>query len=94
MEGSATDEGPDGWESPTDNGDSLTTSRVSTNEEEWEVESESSHEEEIIEEPMEEEDTKSVGSVTMDTTLGSFAPSSQEAGWLEGSFDLGHPAGR
>ena len=94
MEGSLTDEtdeGSDGWESSTDSGDSCATSRVSTSEEEregniWEVESESSHEKEIAEEPMEEEDTESVGSAAMDTTLGSVAPSSQEARQLEDSW--------
>ena len=42
---------------------------------------------------MEEEDTESVGSAVMDTTLGSVAPSSQEARWLEDPLDLSHPAG-
>ena len=36
-EGSLTDEGPDGWESPTDSGDSLATSCVSTSKDEGEV---------------------------------------------------------
>ena len=93
-----TDEGPDGQESPTDSGDSHATSLVSTSEEEgeadrWEVESESSHEGEITEEPMEEVDTKSVGSAMIDTTLGSIAPSSQEVRWHEDLLDLGHLAG-
>ena len=42
---------------------------------------------------MEEEDTDFVGSATMDTTLGSVVPSSQEAGQLEARLDLGHLAG-
>ena len=51
-----TDEGPDGWESPTDSGDSRATSRVSTSEEEWEADrwvvgSESSHKEELLKSP-------------------------------------------
>ena len=100
MEGSLTDEtdeGPDGHKSPMDSGNSLVTSHVSTSEEEqevdrWKVESESSHEEEITEEPMEEEDTKSVGSATTDTTLGSIVPSSQEARQLEVPLDLSSPA--
>ena len=71
---------------------------MSTSEEEqetdrWEVESESSHEEEITKEPMEEEDTELVGSATTDTTLGSVVPSSKEAGWLEDPLDLSHLAG-
>ena len=100
-EGSPTDEtdkGPDSQESPTDSGDSCATSHVSTSEQKrevdrWEVESENSHEEEITEEPMEEGDTKSVGSAGTDTTLGSIVPSSLEAGWLEDPLDLGHSAG-
>ena len=100
MEGSPTDEtdkGHDGRESPTDSGDSLATSCVSTSEEEeeadkWEVESESSHEGEITEEPMEEEDTESVASAMTDTTLDSVMSSSQEAGWHEDPLDRSHPA--
>ena len=100
MEGSLTDEtdkGPDGWDSPMDSGNSIATSHVSTSEEEgeadrWEVESESPCEGEITEEPMEEEDTESVGSAVTDTTLGSGVPSSQEAGWHEDPSDFGHPA--
>ena len=59
----------------------------------WTVGCESSHEEEITKEPMEEEDTESVGSVTTDTTLGSITPPSQEARWLEDPLDLSHLAG-
>ena len=59
----------------------------------WEVEGQSSHEEQITKEPMEEEDTESVGNAVTDTTLGSTVPSSQEAGWLEDPLDLGHLAG-
>ena len=75
-------------DSPMDSGDSCATSCVGTNEEEWEmdrqeVDSESSHEDEITKEPMEEEDTELVGSATTDTTLGSVTSSSQEAGCLK-----------
>ena len=70
---------------------------MSTSEEEgeadrWEVESESPCEGEITKEPMEEEDTESIGSAVTDTTLGSSAPSSQEARKCEDPSDLGHPA--
>ena len=93
-----TDDGPNGWESPTDSGDSCATSRVSTSKEEqgtdrWEVGSKSSCEVEITKEPMDEEETELVGSAMTDTTLGSVVPSSQEAGWLEDPLDLGHLAG-
>ena len=96
-----TDNGPDGQESPTDSGDSHATSSVSSSKEEWGTDrwgvgSESSCEEEITEEPMDEEgslDAESARSATTDTTLGSVTPSSQEARQLEDPLDLGHPAG-
>ena len=56
----------------------------------WEVESESPHKGEITDEPMEEEDTKSVGSAVTDTTLGSGVPSSQVARPREDPLDLGN----
>ena len=86
-----TDDGPDGWESPTDSRDSHSTSSVSTSKEElgmdrWEVGSESSHEEEITKEPMEEKassDAESKGSAMTDTLWAVSHPPVKRLGGLK-----------